>query len=112
MSNDKPIYNANPALPKSLNGFKRRASAKVFTDDGYSPPTPEEVDTLIKLMGWSQNQVAKLTGVNFNPKKGSPTVRRWKTTGGEHRQIPYSAWRLLLLSAGVVAIESDLRAID
>lgn len=79
---------------------------KPFADPEYEPPTPEEVDGLIKIAGWSQNDVAKLVGVSFDPKKGSITIRRWRmpSTAREHREIPYSAWRLMLLHAGIVGI--------
>ena len=74
--------------------------------DGYEPPTPDMVDALIRLAGWSQTETAKIVGVSFNPKKGSTTIRKWRSPvdSKEHRSIPYSAWRLMLLSAGLVSI--------
>lgn len=90
------------------NDLACRPCCKVFDDPAYVPPTPEEVDGLIKLAGWSQSDVAKLVGVGFNPKKGSTTVRKWRSpvVSVEHRDIPYSAWRLLLLYAGIVELRS------
>lgn len=88
------------------NDLAQRPCARLFSDPEYVPPTPEEVDGLIKLMGWSQVDTAKIAGVNYDSKKGSPTVRRWRTSENnpEHRSIPYAAWRLMLLTAGIVEV--------
>lgn len=111
MSTEKPIYNTSPGVPRTLEAFRNHPSARAFVD-GYEPPDADTVSALIDIVGWSQNQVAMLTGVNYNPKKGSPTVRRWKTKSDEHRQIPYAAWRLMLVAAGVVDIRQDLGVIQ
>lgn len=99
-----PIYNAGFPFPLSLDAFKRRDCARRFDDEAYRPPTATEVRALIKLAGWSQTDVAKLVGVTYDPAKGSQTVRRWQTdeANQQHRAIPYAAWRLLLMYAGVV----------
>ncbi len=112
MSNNPKAYTDSHA--KTLDAFKNRASSLPYSASGYDAPTPEDVGELIKLMGWSQNDVAKMTGVNYDPKKGSPTVRRWKAPVDkpDHRDIPYSAWRLLLIAAGIAQIDDDLTAID
>ena len=111
MSTQIPTYSNNNAIPQTLEAFKNRSCSLPF-NQGYTPATPDEICSLIEIMGWSQNQVAMLTGVNFNPSKGSPTVRRWKTKAGEHRQIPYSAWRLMLITAGVVEPYHNQNAIE
>ncbi len=100
--------------PKTIQAFSNRACSLPANHADYAAPTPDELGALIAIMGWSQSDVAKLTGVSYNVKKGSPTVRRWKAPADkpDHRDIPYSAWRLLLLYAGVVAIDEGLRAID
>ncbi len=87
-----------------------RDCCRLFSDPLYRAPTPEEVTGLIKLAGWSQTDTAKLVGVTFDPKKGSQTIRRWRSPvhSGEHRAIPYSAWRLLLLHAGLVSVSGDI----
>jgi len=74
-----------------------------YADDRYQPPTPDQVTALIKGMGWSQNDVAKLVGVSYDPKKGSTAVRKWRTPvdSSEHRAIPYAVWRLMLIEAGL-----------
>lgn len=90
--------------PPTLAAFKNRPCALPFADKNYAPPNPEEVTQLIKLAGWSQRQAAELVGVKFDEKKGSTTIRKWRTARDkqEHREIPYAAWRLFLISAGIV----------
>ena len=107
MSDTEQLYDTGGNLPQTMNAFKNRACALPFDDPGYQPPSPEEITQLIKLAGWSQAKTAKLVGVNYNPKKGSTTIRKWRTKvdSPEHRNIPYSAWRLLLLYAGVVKLD-------
>jgi len=107
MSQYSPGYNLDSeAAPASLDAFRKRACSLPLGDGNYRAPTPEELAALITLMGWSQNDVAKLVGVNYDPKKGSSTVRRWKAPIEklDHRDIPNAAWRLLLLHSGIVAI--------
>ena len=102
----QPIYDAGNSAPVSLDVLKRRDCARLFVDPAYKPPTAAEIKALIKLAGWSQNDVAKLVGVSYDPAKGSQTVRKWQTdeTKPEHRPISYAAWRLLLIHAGVVDV--------
>ena len=106
MSQQRPVYSGHSNIPRTLEAFKNRPCALPLDDPDYRSPEPEELAALISIMGWSQNVVAKKTGVRWDPKKGSSTVRRWKTakTDPEHRDIPNAAWRLLLLEAGVVSI--------
>jgi len=103
MSESQPSY-GNQTLPQTLDAFKNRNCTRLYTDDQYTPPTPEEVNQLITLCGWSQNDAAKLVGVKWDTKKGSSTIRKWKSDKSkkDHREIPYSAWRLMLIYAGVV----------
>ena len=114
MSQSQPPYDTGGAVPASLDAFKGRPCVLPFSDPNYIPPTPGEIDQLIKLCEWSQNDTAKLVGITYNPKKGSSTIRKWraKTTSDDYRAIPYSAWRLLLLYAGVVSVEAGLKAVD
>lgn len=104
------FYDTGGSLPSSLDGFKNRPCALPYGNTAYVPPTPQEVDRLIKLAGWSQTSAARLVGVTYNPKKGSSTIRKWRTNvdKDDHREIPYSAWRLMLLYAGVVSVEDGL----
>lgn len=114
MSNDVPVYSAGVAAPQTLAAFRNRASARPYADSEYKPPTPDEVRALIQCAGWSQTEAAKIVGASITPGKGSTTIRRWKAPSGSRdaRDIPYAAWRLMLLAAGVVSsMEDDLRAI-
>lgn len=63
-----------------------------YADPGYQEPTPEDVRTALKYGGLTGSAAGALLGVTGR------TVRKW--TGGE-RDIPYSAWRLLLLGVGL-----------
>lgn len=113
MSEIKPVYDMGGNLPSTLEAFKSRPCARAYASGDYISPTPAEISRLIELAGWSQNDVAKLSGVSFN-RKGSTTIRKWKTSTElpEHRLIPYAAWRHLLACAGVVSIKDDLKALS
>lgn len=106
MSENRATYRVDKSALSKIDEFKNLDCARLFSDPDYVPPTVDELSALIALAGWSQSKVAQITGVTYNPKKGSTTVRKWKTPADkpEHRDIPYSAWRLLLINAGVVAI--------
>lgn len=103
MSSKIPTYQNGNAQPATLDALANRPCCLPFIDEKYTPPKPSEVAALISLMGWSQNDVAKMVGVNYDPKKGSATVRRWKAKEGDSqaRAIPYAAWRLMLITAGI-----------
>ena len=110
MSETQASY-GNNTLPQTLEAFKNRHCARLYTDNEYQAPEPEEVNQLIKLAGWSQNDAAKLVGVNWDTKKGSSTIRKWKSDKAkkDYREIPYSAWRLMLIYAGVVTPGDDVK---
>jgi DNA-binding transcriptional regulator YiaG len=109
MSENNPIYNVT-SEPNTIEGFANRPCANSFASGKYQPPSLIELRALRKFMGWSQNDVARICGVSFNPDKGSTTVRRWETASDkkDSREIPYSAWRLLLLHAGVVKLKDEI----
>jgi hypothetical protein len=98
--------NAKYELPNGmirLDDLRLLPCVLPYANPGYQRPTPGEVDALIKAVGWSQAEVAKIVGVSYNPEKGSTTVRKWRAPlhSTEYREIPYSAWRLLLIHAGI-----------
>lgn len=94
---------------KILESLKRTKCAKPFFSGDYVPPTPQQIQSLIAAMGWTQQQVAMITGVSWT-KKGSSTVRKWKTEEGpDMRVIPYAAWRQMLECAGVVNTKEILK---
>jgi len=92
----------------TLEEFKEQPFCLPRTDERYIHPEPKDVATLLKLAGWSQNDAAKLVGVSHDVKRGSSTIRKWKSDKAkkEYREIPYSAWRLMLLYAGVVQVDN------
>lgn len=98
------------STPAKIRAFKRRPCVRCSWEAGFISPTSQDVADLIHLAGWSQRQVAMLTGVTYDPKKGSATVRRWKAAedAPQHREIPISAWRLLLLYSGITDPIEDL----
>lgn len=102
MSNELPKYKLSNT-PDTLNEFSKKACCLLFIDPNYSKPAPMDIKSLQSLMSWSQNDIAKMTGVNYREDKGSTTVRKWCSPehSNEHRAIPYSAWRLLLIYAGI-----------
>lgn len=110
MSEDKGRY--GPAgTAQTIEAFQNRPCSLPAWDPGYMPPEPEEVDSLIKMAGWSQRKAAMIVGVKWS-EKGSETIRRWRTKKADkenYRQIPYSAWRLFLEYAGVVTVEDGLK---
>jgi len=81
-----------------------------FRDVDYQAPKPEQVAALIVFAGWSQVEAAKIIGVSYTAGKGSSAIRRYKSAANMEstRAIPYAAWRLMLLNAGVINIEDEI----
>jgi hypothetical protein len=77
---------------------------EVCTSNNYRPPTSNEVRILLRSKGWTGSHAARLVGVD------SRAVRRWTAdeSAKTYHQIPYSAWRLLLLEAGLVSVGQKL----
>jgi hypothetical protein len=69
-----------------------------YDDPGYCQPSWQEVRAVIQQTGLTGAGVANLVGV------GSRTVRKWVSPPdtSNHAPIPYAAWRLLLIAAGLV----------
>lgn len=64
----------------------------------YRSPTKDEFRTVTQTLGLTGSMVGSLLGVT------SRAVRKW--IGGES-EIPYSAWRLLLIHAGLALEDPD-----
>lgn len=65
-----------------------------FADSGYVAPTPDEIREALRRGNFTGAAAGKLLGVTGR------TIRKW--VGGE-REIPYSAWRLLLIEIRLAA---------
>ena len=86
-----------------LETFKKQPFCLLATDELFEPPTGQDLKFIRKLFKLTQIDTAKIVGVAYT-KKGSTTVSKWEIERNkfDHRQIPYSAWRLLLVTLKVV----------
>lgn len=102
------------SLPLTVEAFRNRACARPCYDEGYVPPTPDEVKQLRTLLGLSQRQLARFLGANYTQEKGSPTVRKWETAldKASHRQIGHNAWQMMLVAAGVITPTDIITMLD
>jgi len=75
------------------------------TDRNIEPPGPGDLQRLRKEFGLTQIDVAKIVGVRWTD-KGSSTVAKWEVPRNkfDNRQMPYSAWRLLLITLKIVEV--------
>lgn len=73
----------------------RRETRLPFSDDSYQEPKPGEIRAVLKQANLTGSAAGVLLGVNGR------TIRKW--TGGE-QAMPYSAWRLLLLTTGIALV--------
>ncbi len=82
----------------------------LHTDEKYEPPTHEDLKHVREAYGLTQIDVAKILGVSWT-KKGSSTVAKWEAPRNkfDHRQIPYAAWHLLLVTLCIVEVEQYKR---
>lgn len=78
-----------------------QATLCLYTDKAFSIPDPEDVRAVIDMLHLTADQVADLVGV-----RDGRAVRRWLAPASSvtHAKITYSAWRLLLLEAGLVTL--------
>ena len=92
---------------KKLKFFKKQPYAQTFSSGDFLLPTPKEIREIRKFFSLTQVDVAKILGASWDLKRGSATVGKWESKVGtaEHRSMPYSAWRLLLLHVGIVEFE-------
>ncbi|BCO21123.1 hypothetical protein KUC3_39800 [Alteromonas sp. KC3] len=88
--------------------FKKRPCVRHNLDEFYQPPSSKDLRDLISIMHWNYADVAKLVGVSLTSKGSSATVQRWCSpeSSGDYRKIPFSAWRLLLAYADIIAVSS------
>lgn len=114
MSENTPAYGDDDVVPTTIEAFKNHSSSRPFNDALFRLPNPAEIKALREIMGWNTRKTARLLGINYTVEKGSPTLRRWQTEVDkkEHRSIPYAAWRLMLICAGVISINEVLRSMD
>lgn len=76
-----------------------------FSDDGFAPPTPAEIQTTLKSGNLTAEQAGHLLGVTGG------AIGEW--IDGE-QEMPYAAWRLLLIHLGLVdppAVESERKGL-
>lgn len=76
----------------------RRETRLPFASQGYRAPTKDEFRSVTQTLGLTGSMVGQLLGVT------SRAVRKW--IGGES-EVPYSAWRLLLIHAGLALEDPD-----
>ena len=86
--------------------FVKKNLSLLATDRNYEPPGPGDLQALRKTFGLTQIDVAKITGVRWTA-KGSSTVAKWEVPRNkfDNRQMPYAAWRLLLVTLNIVDVE-------
>jgi DNA-binding transcriptional regulator YiaG len=103
MSLNKTNYEGQ-GVPLTIEAFKNRNCGLGIEHPDFIHPTPQEVKALRKLIGFSQVDLARLTGVSWT-EKGASSVRKWETLEGkESRVISRAAWQLMLIKAGLVSI--------
>lgn len=86
-------------MPEEREAYKVEGQAEVrkeaclpFSSELFRAPTKDEFRSVTQQLRLSGAEVGRLLGVHGR------TVRKW--IGGE-TEIPYSAWRLLLIRAGL-----------
>lgn len=97
------------AKQRKLAKFKRQPYAQTFNSGKFLKPTPNEIREVRVFFGLTQVDVAKVLGATWDLRRGSSTIGKWESKVGtaEHRSIPYSAWRLLLIHVGIVESEGE-----
>ena len=104
MSEDPAHYDADRHAIFSRRQLRASPASRRFDDPEYRPPTPEEVRSLLHLARWSPRDAARRLGVDTDPDAGIRRVESWcaRRDDDGHRSIPYAAWRLGLIEAGLV----------
>jgi hypothetical protein len=78
-----------------------QATLCLYTNEDFRDPEPEDIRAVIDMLALTADQIAALVGV-----RDGRAVRRWLApeSSSTHAKIAYSAWRLLLLEAGLVRL--------
>lgn len=108
MSEQQPHYGNKERVPNTLAAFASLPCARRYID-GYEAPSPEQVKALLNLSGMNRREWAELLGITYSEKHGCTTLRKWTMKEGskDHRQVPYSTWRLMLIYSGIVDPKED-----
>ena len=72
-----------------------------FSEEGFQPPSADDVRMLKRLSGLSGRQLCEIAGVT------DPRTFRRRTAPHDapnSKQIPYAVWRLLLIELGFVSL--------
>ncbi len=104
MSETRPVYNKH-IISQTIYSFSLRPCSLGIEEADFESPTTLEVKALRNILGFSQVDLAKYTGVSWN-NKGSTTVQKWEssTQPSEKSCIALSAWQLMLIKAGLVSV--------
>ena len=97
MSEDRATYEV-PGRTEIRHGCRLP-----FANPGYLKPTTDEIRAVLRMGNLTGSAAGRLLGVNGR------TVRKW--TGGES-DMPYSAWRLLLIHNGLALDAEVCKAAD
>jgi hypothetical protein len=93
MTEKTAVYNV-PGRAKLRPGTLLR-----FTDPAYEAPTHEDLRALKEISGKTGGELAALVGL-----QDARTFRKWTAPpeANQRAQIPYAAWRLMLIELGMV----------
>lgn len=87
-----------PYVVSGQSDRPRPETMEPFGSPVFSSPTSEDVRALLRYAGLTGAQAGQLVGVDGR------TIRRWTAQEGTagHREIPYAAWRLMLIAADLI----------
>lgn len=82
----------------------KRESLLPFNSPEYQPPSWVEVRAVVRRLRMTGSELADFVGVQ--PR----TVRKWLAPpdAANNSPIPYAAWRLVLVEAGIVPLAESL----
>jgi hypothetical protein len=99
MSEERPIYRVSSRTKLRPETLLR------FTDPDYQAPDHEDLRTLKDLSGKTGGELAAMAGL-----QDARTFRKWTAppAANQRAQIPYAAWRLLLIELGMIKSDGVL----